>query len=178
MSRVRDSDFDVTEKHIKNAFRLLSQTGNDAFDILDRLQLDIVTEVFCGESTNSLVSNQQPFRRAMDTLLKIASVRQLLGKVGVYIQDDWLAPSATRYIDEFLDAFADKAFARKVDGNSATLVDDLIQKGRSRADVKNAVTAVLLAGKDPTVTTLGWAYYEIARHPAVFQRMRAEVEEL
>jgi hypothetical protein len=78
MSRVRDSDFEVTERHIKRAFNLLAE-GADAFDIIDRLQLDIVTEVFCGESTNSLSSNQQPFRDAMNTLLKIASFRQLLG---------------------------------------------------------------------------------------------------
>lgn len=78
MSRVRESDFEVTERHMKHAFDLLAN-GADEFDVLDRLQLDVVTEVFCGESTNPLTSNQQPFRNAMDTLLKIASFRQLLG---------------------------------------------------------------------------------------------------
>lgn len=78
MNRVRQSDFEVTERHIKNAFKLL-EDGVDGFDVIDRLQLDVVTEVFCGESTNSLTSDQQPFRNAMDTLLKVASFRQLLG---------------------------------------------------------------------------------------------------
>lgn len=78
MNRVRQSDFEVTERHIQNAFKLL-EDGIDAFDVIDRLQLDVVTEVFCGESTNSLTSDQQPFRNAMDTLLKVASFRQLLG---------------------------------------------------------------------------------------------------
>jgi hypothetical protein len=78
MSRVRSSDFEITERHVENAFNVLT-TGADAFDVVDRLQLDVVTEVFCGESTYSLTSNQQPFRNAMDTLLKIASFRQLLG---------------------------------------------------------------------------------------------------
>ncbi|OXV12130.1 hypothetical protein Egran_00106 [Elaphomyces granulatus] len=180
MSRVRESDFEVTEQHLRHAFDYLAK-GADAFDVIDRLQLDVVTEVFCGESTNSLTSNQQPFRKAMDTLLKIASFRQLLGKVGVYIKDDWLAPKATKEIDTYLDNFADKAFARnvqeKLTQDPVTLVDDLIRKGRSRQDVKNAVTATLLAGKDPTTTAMAWAYYEIARHPEVFTKMKAEVKE-
>ena len=79
MGRVRDSDFAVTERHILNAFTLLAKEGNDGFDVIDRLQLDVVTEVFCGESTNSLTSDQQPFRNSMETLQKIASFRQLLG---------------------------------------------------------------------------------------------------
>ena len=79
MGRVRETDFEVTERHILNAFSLLAEQGRDGFDIIDRLQLDIVTEVFCGESTNSLTSDQQPFRDAMEILQKIASFRQLLG---------------------------------------------------------------------------------------------------
>ena len=79
MGRVRESDFEVTERHLLNAFNLLAEDGRDAFDVIDRLQLDIVTEVFCGESTNSLTSNQQPFRDAMEKLQKIACFRQLLG---------------------------------------------------------------------------------------------------
>lgn len=78
MGRVRESDFEVTERHIQNAFELLAKEGRDGFDVIDRLQLDVVTEVFCGELTNSLTSNQQPFRDAMETLQKIASFRQLL----------------------------------------------------------------------------------------------------
>ena len=79
MSRIRLADFDVTEKHLQHAFGLLSTNRVDGFDVIDRLQLDVVTEVFCGESTNSLTSDQQPFRNAMETLQKIASFRQLLG---------------------------------------------------------------------------------------------------
>ena len=85
MSRIRDSDYEITEKHLKNALLLLSAHDTDAFDVIDRFQLDVVTEVFCGESTYSLTSNQQPFRDAMDVLLRIASFRQLMGYVRVLL---------------------------------------------------------------------------------------------
>lgn len=181
MARVRDTDFAVTEKHFLHATEHLAGEGADAFDIIDRLQLDIVTEVFCGESTNSLTSDQQPFRNAMETLQKIASFRQLLGKVGVWLDDKWIAPAAVKFIDEYQDAFADKAYARALQGPPAggeyCLIDDLVDKGKDRSSVKNAVTATLLAAKDPSVTTMAFAFYEIAKRPAVYAKMRGEVKQ-
>lgn len=81
MSRIRDTDFDITEKHLKHVIDLLATPGTDAFDAIDRWQLDVVTHVFCGQSTDSLTSNQQPFRDAMDILLGINSFRQIMGFV-------------------------------------------------------------------------------------------------
>lgn len=101
----------------------------------------------------------------------------LSSPVGVYLRDDWLAPRATREIDRYLNQFADEAFSRTYRGDQPCLIEDLIRKGKDRGDVKNAVISTLLAGKDPTTTTLAWAYYEIARHPHVFAKMKAEVEE-
>lgn len=101
----------------------------------------------------------------------------LSSPVGVYLRDDWLAPRATREIDRYLDQFVDKASARKYSGDQPCLIDDLIRKGKGRGNIKNAVISTLLAGKDPSTTTLAWAYYEIARHPHVFAKMKAEVKE-
>jgi cytochrome P450 len=179
LSRVRDAVLTATERHIVNAFALLDQGDNDASDIVDRLQLDVVTEFFLGESTNSLTSNQQQFRTAMETLQKIACVRQLLGNVGVWLNDKWLAPQAVRYIQDYQNAMADKAFLRTGDStaSSGCLIDDLIRQGKSRQDVRNAVTSTLSAGKDPAATTLAFAVYEIAKRPDVFSKMKAEVAE-
>jgi hypothetical protein len=53
--------------------------GVDIYDIFDRLQLDIVTHVFLGESANSLSAAGSPFRQALDTLLQINTQRMLFG---------------------------------------------------------------------------------------------------
>ena len=39
------------------------------------------------------------------------------------------------------------------------------------------MTSTLLAGKDPSTTTMAFGFYEIASHPHVFARMKAEVQE-
>ena len=169
----------VTERHIITTLALLDKEGNDVADIVDRLQLDVVTEVFLGESTNSLTSNQQEFRTAMETLQKIACLRQLLGKVGVWLDDKYLAPQAVKFLQKYQNTMADKAFLRSGDGtaSSTCLIDDLIRQGKSHRDVRNAVTSILSAGKDPSATALAFAVYEIAKRPHVFAKMKAEVEE-
>lgn len=169
----------VTEKHIQAAFDLLENDDAEAGDIIDRQQLDVVTEVFCGESTNSLTVDRSPFRNSMEVLQKINSFRLLLGQLGVLLDVKWLAPSAVKFIDDYQDAMADKAFSRSGDSQpdgSICLIDDLISKGKTRRDVKNAVTSTLLAGKDPSATTMGFAFYEVAKRPHVFAKMKAEVE--
>jgi cytochrome P450 len=100
--------------------------------------------------------------------------------LGAYLNDNWIVPKEVKFIDDFQDAFAGKAFARADKAPAAgqlNLIDDLIQKGKDRAAIKNAATSVLLAGKDPGVTTITAAFYEIARHPEVFAKIKAEVEE-
>lgn len=179
MSQVRESVLSLTERHVLNSFVLLDQEGHDAADIVDRLQLDVVTEVFLGESTNSLTTNQQEFRNAMETLQKIACMRQLLGKVGVWLNDKYLAPRAVRFVQKYQDTMASKAFLRTVDAKSSSncLIDNLVRQGKSRADIRNAVTSTLSAGKDPCATALAYAIYEIARNPHVFARMKKEVDQ-
>lgn len=179
LSHVRESHVSVTEKHLLNSFALLDEEDNDVADIVDRLQLDVVTEVFLGESANSLTSNQQQFRAAVETLQKIACLRQLLGKVGVWLNDKYLAPRAVKCVRDYQNTIADKAFLRAGDPVSAPtcLIDDLIRQGKSHRDIRNAVTSILSAGKDPAATALAFAFYEIAKRPDVFRKMKAEVEE-
>ena len=55
------------------------EAGVPVYDIIDRLQLDIVTEVFLGESTRSLEADDQPFREAMETLLQVNTMRLPFG---------------------------------------------------------------------------------------------------
>ncbi|KAF1992965.1 cytochrome P450 [Amniculicola lignicola CBS 123094] len=179
LSHVRDSVLTVTERYITTCFAFLDREGNDAADIIDRFQLDVVTEIFLGESANSLTSNQEHFRTALETLQKIACLRQLLGRVGVWLDDKFLAPQAVRYLQNYQNTMADNAFLRSGDGtaSSTCLIDGLIRQGKSRQDVRNAVTSILTAGKDPSVTVLAYAIYEIAKRPEVFTKMKAEVEE-
>lgn len=41
--------------------------------------------------------------------------------------------------------------------------------------LRDQIVAILLAGRDTTAAALSWTMYELARHPAVFQKLRAEI---
>lgn len=81
LAQSRPNDLTISEYHIQRLFRHLhgASKGIEVYDVIDRLQLDIVTHVFFGESTGSLDSNKQPFRDAMDTLLRVNTNRVALG---------------------------------------------------------------------------------------------------
>ena len=79
----RPTDLEVTEVHFAQLRKHLATGGTpvEVYDLVDRYQLDIVTHVFFGESTNSLTTNRQPFREAMDHLLKVNTIRTIFGSV-------------------------------------------------------------------------------------------------
>ncbi|KAH8688933.1 cytochrome P450 [Phaeosphaeriaceae sp. PMI808] len=178
LSHVREPVLTVTERHAINSLALLDKEGNDAADIVDRLQLDVVTEVFLGDSTNSLASNQQQFRTATETLRKIACLRKLLGKFGIWLEEKYLAPQAVRFIQDYQNTMAGRAFLWTSNSVASLtcLIDDLIFQGKSRRDIRNAVTSILNASKDTCATALAFAVYEIAKRPHVFAKLKAEME--
>lgn len=81
MTKSRPSDYEVTERHVSTFLRRLENGGHplEVYDLVDRLELDIVTEVFFGESADSQNGEQQPLRDAMDTVLLVNTARLLAG---------------------------------------------------------------------------------------------------
>jgi hypothetical protein len=79
----RPTDLEVTEGHFAKLVKHLSTDGTpvEVYDLIDRYQLDVVTQVFFGKSANSLSTNRQPFREAMDHLLKVNTIRVIFGSV-------------------------------------------------------------------------------------------------
>jgi cytochrome P450 len=46
---------------------------------------------------------------------------------------------------------------------------------RDRKVLRDQIIAVLLAGRDTTASTLSWTFYELARHPEAFKKLRQEI---
>lgn len=78
---MRKDDIPTAEGHIQKLLDLVNKSpaGVDVYDVIDRFQLDLVSQVFLGESANSLSANEQPFRKAMETLLTYNTNRLLFG---------------------------------------------------------------------------------------------------
>ncbi|WQF78759.1 Putative cytochrome P450 [Colletotrichum destructivum] len=102
----------------------------------------------------------------------------------------WLAPSATgkkaadymrRYTDHYvrLALSSAKPPAPEKEGGEAgySLLDTLATQTRDEDELRDQLLGLLLAGRDTTASLLAWVLLLLAQHPAVFDRLRAEVVE-
>ena len=82
MGKLRPDDLEVTERHVQNFFEQLDVSKPvEIFNLIDRFQLDVTTEVYFGESANSLKTEHSPFREAMEKLFAVNTTRTLAGFV-------------------------------------------------------------------------------------------------
>ncbi|ETI28303.1 hypothetical protein G647_00752 [Cladophialophora carrionii CBS 160.54] len=185
LSKSRPSDFDVTETHVKFFLDQLDNGGEaiEVYDLVDRLQLDVVTHTFFGESTDTLHGKQQPFRDAMDKVLTYNTMRILAGHISLYFPDTVFIPKATRDLNSYMDMrVAETLSLPTADlekrGSSITLMEALALQKADAKVIKNQLISVLLAGKDPVGITISWALYELARNPEVVKLLRKEIEQV
>ncbi|KAK1994751.1 cytochrome P450, partial [Colletotrichum falcatum] len=98
----------------------------------------------------------------------------------------WLAPKgkgqkASDYIRRYTDHYVRMALgsakprAAEEGKGQYSLLDTLAEQTRDMGELRDQILGLLIAGRDTTATMLSWALLLLARHPAAFQRLRAEV---
>ncbi|GAB1319605.1 hypothetical protein MFIFM68171_09815 [Madurella fahalii] len=179
VSKLRPTDLLITEQHAQKLFaRFDVNKPVEVFDLVDRYQLDVVTEVFFGESAESLTS-EPPFRKPMDTLHPINTMRMLFGKNAYYVKDKYLAPKALRDLNAYCYGMADKVYARDLSKKSLeeyTMLEELASQKKSPQEIKESMMSIMLGGKDPSAILISWAIFLAGKHPNVFLKMKEEVE--
>lgn len=132
--KMRSDDLEITEKHAQQLFKRFD-VGKpiEVYDVADRYQLDVVSEVFFGESADSLTGHH-PFRDPMETLHPINTARMLFGKNAYYVKDKYLAPKALKELNGYTSGIVDRAYARDLSKKSPedyNMLDDLVSQKKS-----------------------------------------------
>lgn len=178
IGKLRPNDLAVTEKHVQNLFgRFSIDKPVEVYDLVDRVQLDVTTDVFFGESANSLTS-EPPFRAPMDVLLPVNTARMLFGPKALYVPDTWLVPKALKNLNAYTNAITDRAYARDLSKKTPedyNMLDDLVSQKKSYKDIKEALMSIMLGGKDPSAILITWAISLMGKHPHIMKKMQAEV---
>ncbi|KAJ0159883.1 Cytochrome P450 52A13 [Colletotrichum tanaceti] len=177
--KLRPDDLEITEKHAQKLFQRFD-VGKpvEVYDVADRYQLDVVSEVFFGESADSLTGHH-PFREPMETLHPINTARMLFGKNAYYVKDKYLAPKALKELHDYTSGIVRRAYARDLTKKSPedyNMLDDLVSQGKSVEDMKDSMMTIMLGGKDPSAILIAWAIFLMGKHPNVMKKMQAEVE--
>ncbi|KAK0379655.1 cytochrome P450 [Colletotrichum limetticola] len=179
--KMRSDDLEITEKHAQQLFKCFD-VGKpiEVYDVADRYQLDVVSEVFFGESANSLTGHH-PFRDPMETLHPINTARMLFGKNAYYIKDKYLAPKALKELNDYTSGIVDRAYARDLSKKSPedyNMLDDLVSQKKSVKDIKDSMMTIMLGGKDPSAILIAWAIFLMGKYPNVMKKMQAEVTQV
>ncbi|KAF7872524.1 hypothetical protein EAF04_003445 [Stromatinia cepivora] len=187
----RVSDLETFERHVQILIQKIKVEGKkwdgtqgqeiDVSDLFFRYTLDAATDFLLGRSVESL---ERPGEFA-DAFAEVQRVQGMIARAGPM---NVLVPRKSFYkglkvINEFVTPFIEDALrlppeelATKTKTEEGyTFLHALASYTRDRNILRDQLVAVLLAGRDTTASTLSWTFYELARHPEVFKKLREEI---
>jgi hypothetical protein len=124
--KLTEIDFQELKKH------LLKKEPQNVYDLCDRYQLDVVTRVFFGKSSDSLSTVSQTFREAMEVVFGLNTKRAFLGLVspltsacmisiclanihprpiGVYLPMNLIAGKSLKVLNDYIQTFVDRTLS-------------------------------------------------------------------
>ena len=79
-------------------------------------------------------------------------------------------------LNKFIQRFVERALRLgPLEKTSCNFVEDLAEFTQDPKDLRDQLVNILLAGRDTTAATLSFLFYELAYHPEIYARLRAEV---
>ncbi|CZR54184.1 related to n-alkane-inducible cytochrome P450 [Phialocephala subalpina] len=204
-ARDQVSDLEATERHLNVLFKVLPEENQagwiesvDLLPLLYRLTMDLSTEFLFGQSVNSQSNalysldsgntsttealEQIAFSEAMQYAQEFIAWRFRIRMFYVFItKDKFKAACAT--VQNFTSRFVSLALSpdRKHVTETAkgkpkfTLIDELVKETRDPIELRDQMLHVLLAGRDTTSATIGWAILLLSRSPTEFNKLRSAI---
>lgn len=198
------SDLELEEQHVADMMRALivKQDGwtapVDLQVLFFRLTLDSATEFLMGESVGSQVANlpaeaqpnggvkvtqdEKAFANAFDV------AQRYLARRGRLFDKNWLDNTpgfrlACKQTHEFADHFVRLALhpdlkdkdEEKGGREKYIFLEALAAQTRDPIELRSQILHILLAGRDTTASLLGWTFYMLVRHPAIYDGLRATI---
>ena len=127
----------MTEKHVKILLQNLSDNKpHDCLDQVDRFVLDVVSDVFFGQSANTLSTELQPLRDAVEKMYVWNTNKILIGRLGALLPGNSKASDVVvNYLDHVIDqamTWRDESKSMVAERKEHTLIGSLIAQNISR----------------------------------------------
>ncbi|KAH8810845.1 cytochrome P450 family protein [Xylogone sp. PMI_703] len=200
-AREQISDLALEERHVQSLLQHLPTepitgwtSAVDLGPLFFRLTIDSATEFLFGESIHSqsaaLSSQQGPDNRGEFNWSSLASCfdrgTAVLGARARLSDFYWIYNPKSfqddcREIHRFADYCIQQALKRNksrgTDNKSDRYIflDELVKFTDDVEELRSQLLNILLAGRDTTAGLLGWTFWNLARHPAVFNKLRANI---
>ncbi|KAG5362519.1 Cytochrome P450 52A13 [Yarrowia sp. C11] len=195
-ARDQVSDVEMIERHVQHM--LLRIPNNKKFDIQElffNLTLDTATEFLFGQTVGSqtvemadedksIVSDmpkdmRKSFQEDFNTAQHHGGIRTRFQMFYWLWRPSELFSSSKR-VHAFVDHYVEKALAtadeEKTD-DKYIFLRELAREVKDPRVLRDQSLNILLAGRDTTAGILSWIVYELARHPEVWKKLRAEIHQ-
>ena len=199
-AREQVSHVKLLEPHIQNLIAHIKNAKGRQFDIQElffKLTLDSGTEFLFSESTDSLVDDsigKKPtgsidlgikarFPDAFNEAQNIIFFRSVLQKFYWALNSKAFKKNCED-VHKFASFFVDKALSLSTDELEKTSSDgnyiflyELVKQTRDPTVLRDQSLNILLAGRDTTAGLLSFVFFELARNPQVFEKLKTEIYE-
>jgi cytochrome P450 len=195
------SNLAMIDRHVQTMLQVV-KVGEDKWTPTLDLQplffyfsIDAATEFLYGQSVHcqSAMAGLEANSNGIDGARfsqNFNAAKHLVDKRGALGKFYWLMPmkkmkAHCREIHEVLDKLVSDRLSAKKDllsmeekgSKKFVLLDELAKVTQNPLELRNETLHTLMAGRDTTGSLLGWTFYFLARHPAVFKKLRGIILE-
>ncbi|KAH0275474.1 cytochrome P450 alkane hydroxylase-like protein, partial [Aureobasidium melanogenum] len=189
----RITDLDLFEAHFQKLLNLIPEDGStfDLGALFHRYAFDVSSEFLFGESLDSL-GNQTDAKAQLAHDIELV-IQDCADRFRWSLLYRWLKrPGVDQAIQNVLSAttrYARKAIERANSEKNRTggadeehaqysFLDEMARQTQDLKKMSEEATSLMFAGKDTSSGLLGNMFYLLARHPEVWAKLLAEVDQL
>lgn len=189
------ADLDTFETHIQKLITKIPTDGStvDLQTLFFQLTLDSATQFLFGESVSSLTSTEGSVQEQFGKMFDLAQGRLLrrirLSKLVRFFKDKDF-DVACKVCHDFVDNIVNKALEKANLADSEKSIDatgeperyvfltEMLKATRDPRQLRDELLNMLLAGRDTTASLLGHTFHVLARRPDIWNKLKAEIDEL
>lgn len=191
-TRHQVADLSTYEHHVQHLLDHIPKNGQtvDLQELFFKLTMDSATEFLFGKSTNTLVKGQENpeserFTDAFTYVTERMARDFRTARLARFLPDQ-KRKDDSEFIRKFASDIIQEAIANQGDiekgvdqqRRTYTFLYELLKVTNDPYTLQSETLNVLLAGRDTTASLLAHTFFELARRPDVWVKLRAEVDEL
>jgi cytochrome P450 len=194
-ARDQVADIDAFERHFKLMLKHIPKDGStvDLQELFFHLTLDTATEFLFNHSTNSLrmigqedAGNEDViFGKAFNFAQDDITTRVRFGPLDRFRKNEE-GKKAIKICHAYIEKFVDDAlqFRNELDAEKEAgtdkyyFIQEVAKQTTDKKRIREELINILLAGRDTTASLLSNMWFQIARRPEIFAKLRDEVASL
>ncbi|KAF7940836.1 uncharacterized protein EAE97_007022 [Botrytis byssoidea] len=180
-ARAQISNLDILEERLDVLLAMIPHDGTtvDLLPLLKRLFLDTSTQLIFGHSINNLELGKgqfdiETFLAAFDTVLQGIGLRVALGKFA-FLQSLDRSWKKARDESDRKGEEPFKSYQSPSPNRRLVLLDELLKTTQDRVSLPSQLLNIFLPARDQTAIAAGNIFFNLARHPEVWNRLQNEV---